>query len=136
VQCEIDDIKLRIINGYGPQEDDEPGKIKLFWNTIETEVEFAMDEGCLIIIQVDANAKVGCNVIHKDPNPPSANGRILLELIKNKGLYLVNQDPRCNGTITRERIMNNRTERSVIDYFVICEGMKNYFESMKIDEAR
>ena len=85
VQFEIIEIKLRIINGYGPQEDDDASRIKLFWHTIETEVEFAMEEGCLIIFQCDANAKVGYSVVKGDPNPMSSNGKILLDLINRKG---------------------------------------------------
>ena len=136
MQCELKDKKLRLINGYGPQEDDDVNKIKLFWNTVETEVDFALDEGCLVLIQCDANAKVGYNVVKNYPNPMSANGKILIELIEHKGLYLVNQDPNCSGTITRERIVNNKSEKSVIDYFIICETMKEYLKSMTVDENR
>ena len=59
VQLEIENAKIRLINGYGPQEDDDEIKINLFWQSIETEIMCAKEENCLVIIQLDANAKVG-----------------------------------------------------------------------------
>ena len=48
----------------------------------------------------------------------------------------MNQDRRCVGTITRERKLDNKTEKSVIDYFIICETLKNYLDAMTVDENR
>ena len=38
VQCQIEDLKLRIINGYGPQEDDPVSKRLTFWQSLEQEI--------------------------------------------------------------------------------------------------
>ena len=53
---------MRIINGYGPQEDDNTTEVFDFWYEIEAEVVKAKDENCMKIIQMDANAKVGQDV--------------------------------------------------------------------------
>ena len=38
VQCQVNDLQIRIINGYGPQ-DDEPLASRLeFWSTLEQEI--------------------------------------------------------------------------------------------------
>ena len=59
VQIEIDNINIRVFNAYGPQEDDDLIKKDLFWQTIETEIVSARQEGCLILLELDANAKIG-----------------------------------------------------------------------------
>ena len=128
--------KCRILNGYGPQEYDDIIKKSLFWEAIEAEIIDAKEEGCLIIVQLDANAKVGPEIVTGDPNPVSENGKILLDLVKRQGLYIANSDPRCKGTITWEKTSNNKTERSVIDYFLLCDTMKAFMEEMTVDDLR
>ena len=33
VQCSLGNLKLRIVNGYGPQEDDGPQRLNIIWET-------------------------------------------------------------------------------------------------------
>ena len=68
VQLELNDKKLRVINGYGPQEDDTQQNRLNFWLGLEEEIISAKSESCMVIIQMDANAKVGRNIISQDPN--------------------------------------------------------------------
>ena len=68
VQCQIKDEKVRIINGYGPQEDDPSNTRLLFWQSLEQEIVSAKNENCMILIQMDANAKLGNMIIRQDPN--------------------------------------------------------------------
>ena len=137
VQIEIQGINIRIINAHGPQEDDEAVKVKLFWEAIETEMICAKEEDCHVLIQLDANAKVGNGVIPNDPHPASNNGKIMLDMVQRQGFFIANQSLNCKGTITRERsLVNNKIEKSVIDYYILCERMNNYFEEMFIDEKR
>ena len=119
VHCRIGSLKIRVINGYGPQEDEEVIKIDNFWQSVEAEIECAKQDDFLILIQMDANAKIGCKHIKKDPNSMSHNGQILLDLIHRQGLQIGNTSSKCSGVITRERILQNRVEKSVIDYFIL-----------------
>ena len=66
VQFNMEGHKVRIINGYGPQEDDDSHKINEFWQFIELEIISAKQEGCLVVIQMDANAKIGNECINND----------------------------------------------------------------------
>ena len=136
VQCEIGNVKLRIMNAYGPQEDDEVKNINQFWQAVETEILFAKQEECLIILQMDANAKIGREILQNDPNSRSNNGQLLIDMVQRQGMYIGNLSPKCKGTITRERVVNNREERSVIDYFIYCEQMSNFLDQMVVDDKR
>ena len=61
----------------------------------------AYDDGCLILIEMDANAKVGSKVIKNDPNAMSENGRLLLDLVDRQNLRILNSSSKCEGVITR-----------------------------------
>ena len=68
IQVDVGSHRIRIINAYGPQEDDSTQKVLSFWQEIEAEVLTAKDNDCMIIIEMDANAKVGNTVIKGDPH--------------------------------------------------------------------
>ena len=105
VQLEIDHIKIRIINGYGPQEDDSLQNKMNFWLALDEEILSAKSENCMILIQMDANAKVGRDIIGADPNNiTDSNGRQLLALASRYGLQILNADAKCRGSITRCRM--------------------------------
>ena len=90
VQCSINDKKIRVINGYGPQEDDCEADRFRFWQVLDQEISAGKRENCMIVIQLDANAKLGKNIIDKDPHDISENGRLLLSLIERESLSLLN----------------------------------------------
>ena len=100
----------------------------------------AKEDGCKIIIQVDGNAKVGKDIIRKDPNTISNNGKILLALVDRQGLVIGNASSKCTGTITRKReiLVENKkvVEKSVIDYLILCDFMYDYLDDLTIDEER
>ena len=58
---------------------------------------------CKILIQMDANAKVGCEIIKSDPNKISNNGRLLVDLVERQNLAILNANDLCEGVITRHR---------------------------------
>ena len=86
VQVKAGNHDLRIINAYVPQEDDSPQKVFHFWQEVENEVIVAKENNCLILLQMDANAKVGKEEISNDPNEASKNGKLLIEMVKRQGL--------------------------------------------------
>ena len=136
VQMKVGKQNIRLINSYGPQEDEDWPKKVLFWNTLEKEIISALDESCFILIQMDANAKVGAEVLKGDPNKQSVNGKLLMELLKRHNLNLLNASDSCQGVITRHRKTLNGDEKSVLDYVIICGGLLNHFQKMIIDEDR
>ena len=137
IQVKAGNHDIRIINAYGPQEDDSnKDEIYRFWQEIEEEITNAKDDNCMIVIQMDANAKIGKKHVKNDPNDDTHNGRILIDVVERQKLVIVNTMELCKGVITRERITATNTERSVIDYIIICEDMKKFLEEMIIDEDR
>jgi hypothetical protein len=88
------------------------------------------------VIQLDANAKLGSDIIQNDPHKITENGEILLDIMTRQNLSVVNGMDLCEGVVTRERITKNRIERSVIDFILVCEVMKEFVKRMFIDEDR
>ena len=87
VQCKIDLSSIRIINGYGPQEDDPIIKRFEFWQSLEQEIAASKNANCMTLIQMDGNAKLGKSIISQDPNDISENGRLLRDLIEREVWY-------------------------------------------------
>jgi hypothetical protein len=108
VETKVDDFKLRLINGYGPQESNEDEAIT-FMNKIDLEVKTAKIAGAYICIEMDANSKLGMNIIKGDPNKQSRNGKLLEDVIENNDLIVVNGSTLCEGVITRHRKTVNTT---------------------------
>ena len=59
-------------------------------------------------------------------------GEMMLEFSDRWGLTILNADDRCNGKYTRVQ----GAEKSVIDFFLVNEGMYKLFENMKVDEDK
>ena len=136
VQIKAGKYNVRIINAYGPQEDDPNGKVFGFWGEVESHIIAAKENNCLVIVQMDANAKIGKDKITEDPNEESKNGRIMMEMVERQELAITNTFDNCKGTITRERVAEDVTERAVLDYILVCEKMKTFLNEMLIDEDR
>ena len=81
VQILVGRHKVRVVNGYGPQENDTKEKIYAFWQEFEKEIIDAKEENCLIVAELDANAKLGREIIKEDPNPISLRHSYFLFLL-------------------------------------------------------
>ena len=144
VQVKVGSKNLRVFNCYGPQESGQAQRpvneqitlINLFWQELEKEVINAYDDVCMILIEMDANAKIGWTNIKKDPNDTSENGHLLLDMVQRQSLKILNCSPKCEGVISRQRETVDRVEQSVIDYVVTCEEMSSYLQNMMIDDQR
>ena len=65
-----------------------------------------------IIIELDANSKLGPEYILNDPKPMSPNGRILGGIIERHALIVANGvQEKSHGVITRKRITINKRHR-------------------------
>ena len=124
VEVKVGTEKIRVINGYGPQESEDSIAIINNWQEFESEVIKANDLNINVIIQMDANAKLGSDIIKGCPHKMSNNGKLLYDIIERQDLIVVNALEICKGTITRERIFQNKTEKSVIDYIIVSRGLR------------
>ena len=136
VQVQAGGLKIRIINAYGPQEGSCQDDILNFWHELESQIISAKDEGCGIVIELDANAKLGSNLLRGDPNEMSNNGRIFWNLINRQQLNTGNLSDKCRGSITRHRKTVEGEEKSILDYLLFCDKMEPFFNTMIIDEER
>ena len=57
----VNSFAVRVIAGYGPQENDKKEKKDAFWSFLDTEVEEAELEGQGLVIQFDGNLHAGQN---------------------------------------------------------------------------
>ena len=68
VQVQVGGVQIRILNAYGPQEGSNKDEILNFWHEVEYQIIAAKEEECGIILELDANAKLGKNIISNNPN--------------------------------------------------------------------
>ena len=92
--------------------------------------------GKLVCIELDANAKLGREIIPGDPKEQSKNGERLMSVIEENDLIVVNSLDLCSGTITRSRETKNSNEVSVLDYFLVCSSFLQLITKMVIDESK
>ena len=103
---------------------------------LETGVEKAKLAGKSILIEMDANAKLGKQYIPKGRHEMSPNGTILASIVERQHLIVANGYIICEGTITRTRAVKNRVEKSVIDIVLCSKDLLENLGSLKIDEKR
>ena len=136
VEVETIEKNIRIISGYGPQENIEEDKRVPFFLALETEIEKATLAGASIIIEADMNSKLGPKYIPNDPHELSPNGSLLAAIIERQNLIVGNGSQKCRGTITRKRTTSDRTETSAIDVVMFSNDLNNHLVSVHIDEDR
>ena len=87
VEGEIGGRKCRFFNWYGPQESADIDKRVKFYAFLEEEIIKAKLQGALICIELDANAKLGPDIIENDPHEKSSNGELFHGVIVRNNLY-------------------------------------------------
>ena len=78
----IDDLKIRCVVAYGPQEDDTIIRKQKFWDRLEFEVNEAQLSGMGFMLQMDGNLWVGPDKIPGDPNRQNKNGKLFAGLLE------------------------------------------------------
>ena len=87
-----------------------------FVATLEEDIMSAKMPGKSVIIQIDANSKLGKQIIQNYPNEQSQNGKVLEGGIQRNWLIVVNNlKPKCTGLITRRRTTIDGIEESASD---------------------
>ena len=137
VEVKVGNRKLRIITGYGPQENWNEEEKMPFFTALEEEIAAAEFEGKEVIITMDANSKLGPEYIEGDPHPMSGNGKLLEQILIRHALVVVNglKDKR-KGVITRQKTTENGIEKSVIDMVLTSSKLAEHIEAIHIDEER
>ena len=89
---------VRIISGYGPQENWKIEERMPFFRALEEEILKAKLLNKSIYIQMDANSKLGPEIVSGDPHEQSENGKILIGIIKRNALIVMNSSTeKCKG---------------------------------------
>ena len=136
VEVKTKEKDVRIITGVGPQENWDEDKRMPFYIALEAEIVKAELSGKSVIIQMDANAKLGRKYIPKDDHEATANGKLLANIIERNVLSVANGSDKCTGSVTRQRTTKERTENSCIDLVIISSDLNNDLKSLHIDEER
>ena len=103
---------------------------------MEEEKVKATVAGKSVIIEMDANSKLGEKYISGDPHTITPNGNFLAGVVERQELLVVNGLEPCHGTITRTRKAKNIIEKSVIDIVIVSSDLVKDTESLEIDESR
>lgn len=85
-------------------------------------------EGESVIIPGDFNWHIGVIGEHQ----LDTNGMMILRWLGKYGLIILNDDPECEGKITR----SNDKHKSTIDYAVLTRKVYSYYKAVKIDEKK
>ena len=136
VEVSTEEKCIRVISGYGPQENLEEDKRLPFFIALETEIERAELAGKSVLVEMDANAKLGPKYIANDPHDITPNGSLLAGIVERHNLNVGNGSNECKGTITRKRVTKHTTEESVIDIVLFSPDLRKHFISMQVDEER
>ena len=139
VEAKIGSRKIRFLTAYGPQEpssEEEKRSNWIFYNNFEQAIIKSHLSGASVIIELDANAKLGSQLVPGDPHQQSVNGSILAGIISRQNLIVCNSLSLTTGVITRQRTTINGEEESVIDFMLCSNDLMDKIESVEIDEAR
>jgi hypothetical protein len=132
VEVIIGGKSVRVITGYGPQENWKLEERTPFFNALEEEIVKAKSSEKAVYIQLDANSKLGPQVIQGDPHAQSDNGKILSGIIEKNELCVINNSgKKCTGKIPRQRITKRRKEESIIDFVLTCSDMEDIIELLR-----
>ena len=136
VEIKISNRNIRVISGYGPQESWVESARMPFFLALEEEIVKAELAGKSILIELDANSKLGPELIPGDMHAQTMNGKVLAGIISRHSLVIGNSMKQCSGLVTRKRITKTTIEESIIDFVIISEDLSHDLESIIIDDQR
>ena len=135
IEIWVGGFPIRLICGYGPQEGDKVERKNKFWEYLDSEIHKAKTDGAKMIIQMDGNLWAGRKIIKGDPKTQNRNGKMFQDFLhKNPNINVTNALPECEGIITRVRHMQNKTQESVLDFFLVCDELLPLVTKVKIHE--
>ena len=107
-----------------------------FFLALEEEILKAEMAGKSIIVQLDANSKLGPDLVPGDRHQQSDNGRLLAQIISRHGLLIGNSLKQCKGLITRKKVTKERIEESTIDFVLLSPDLLKHINTIEVDENR
>ena len=96
----------------------------------------AKKEGKGFILQGDLNAWLGSDLIPNDPHKQNKNGKMFETFLSENNLVCVNSLPLTKGLITRSRNVAGVIQKSVVDFYIVCELVLPFISQMKIDSDK
>ena len=137
VEIWLKNMKIRCCVAYGCQETEAIERKEAFWTYVDEEIYFANQAASGFVMHFDGNLWAGSNIVPGDPRPQNRNGRMFQGFLeRHPHLTVVNSLPLCEGLITRSRKRDGKVEKSVLDFFVVCDRVLPYITRMVIDEER
>ena len=138
VEVKVGRKVIRVITGYGPQENWTPDEIFPFYAALEEEIAKAELANRSIMISFDKNAKMGKEHISEDPHDISDNGKIIEGILERHALTVANGiQTKSRGVITRKRIIEGgKVEESAIDLVLLSKDLVEELESIVIDKEK
>ena len=137
VEINVEGKEIRLMTGYGPQENWELSEKMPFFIALEKEISKAHMNAKSVVIELDANSKLGSTYVENDPHVMSANGKILEGIVQRNGLIVANGlKGKSEGVITRQRSTVQGVEKSVIDYVLISEDLESHLTRCCIDDQQ
>ena len=133
----IQDLNMRIIAAYGPQETVHKEDRQEFYDELQMEILKSKHAANDLIIAGDLNAKIEKNdetIISKGSG--ESNGEMLLQILKENNLDVQNFNPICKGHFTRVEEENGVLCKSVLDYCITNADLTTKIKDMMIDEER
>ena len=86
---------------------------------------------------MDGNSWLGEKTINGDPHKQNKNGELFQNFLdRNPQLSVLNTESICEGLITRSRSVNDKVERSVIDFVIVCDKVRPFITKFSIDEQK
>ena len=136
IEIKMANKEIRIMSGYGPQETWPEQQRTPFFLALEEEIVKAELEGKSILIELDANSKLGKDLIPGDLHTQSENGKLLAGIITRHSLVIGNSMDVCKGLVTRKRMTKSTTEKSIIDFVILSEDLRKDVDCILIDDER
>ena len=137
VMVTVSGLSVRVTNAYGPQEYDSTEKKNQFWQYLQDEVNFSSSHGVGCIITMDANSWLGSDIMKNDVHQQNRNGKLFETFLdNNENIFILNNQPFCDGKITRAREVNGKEEKSILDFILTCDKVLPFAKYMYIDEKR
>ena len=113
---------------YGKQESrTSKEEIEKEMTSLTQEIEETKSNG-VILLAMDANAKIGLLGENE-----SRNGKLMKKVFEETELFIMNEDNKCEGKITRKNT-SNENEISAIDLVLTSKDVKEWIQKMIIDE--
>ena len=137
VEIKVSNKSIRVITGYGPQENVSTEERMPFFATLEKEIVSAKLSNSSVLIQMDTNSKMGKDMVPNDTHEQTPNGASLAGLINRNDLIVVNSlKTKVKGSTTRKRITVDGVEESIIDFVIVSLDLVKDVESLLIDEQK